>query len=103
MALADQNAERALRIFGRDDADYRDLYHVLEIAEAAVGNRLFSDGTVTKAEIRRFKHTANSVHALGDAARHGHESTNPPSAPTPFDEAQALIQRVLSAWLGARP
>jgi hypothetical protein len=39
VALCDTEAERALRIFGRDDADHRDLYHVLEIAQAAWGMR----------------------------------------------------------------
>jgi hypothetical protein len=96
-ALNDPQAERALRIFGRDDADYRDLYHVLEIADAASGDNIYSEGTVTKADVRRFKHTANSVHALGDQARHGHEPTKPPSQPMPFPEAQALVGRVLRA------
>jgi hypothetical protein len=102
-ALNDPQAERALRIFGRDDADYRDLYHVLEIAEAAIGSGIYSDGTVTTAEIRRFKHTANSVHALGDQARHGHEGTHPPSQPMSFAEAQALVGRVLRVWFAATP
>jgi hypothetical protein len=100
-ALNDLQAERALRIFGRDDVDYRDLYHVFEIAEAAIGSRIYSDGTVTTAEVRRFKHTANSVHALGDQARHGHEATQPPSQPTSFAEAHALVGRVLRAWFAA--
>jgi hypothetical protein len=102
-ALSDPQAERALRIFGRDDVDYRDLYHVFEIAEAAIGNRIYSDGTVTTAEVRRFKHTANSVHALGDQARHGREATHPPSQPTSFAEAQALVGRVLRVWFAATP
>lgn len=102
-ALNDPQAERALRIFGRDDVDYRDLYHVLEIAEAAIGSSIYSDGTVTAAEVRRFKHTANSVHELSDQSRHGHETTQPPSQPTSFVEAQELVGRVLRAWLAANP
>jgi len=102
-ALNDPQAERALRIFGRDDVDYRDLYHVLEIAEAAVGDGIYSDGTVTTAEVRRFKHTANSVHALGDQARHGHETTQPPPHPTSFAEAQALVARVVRVWFAVTP
>jgi hypothetical protein len=102
-ALNDPQAERALRIFGRDDVDYRDLYHVFEIADAAIGDAIYSDGTVTTADIRRFKHTANSVHALGDQARHGHEMTRPPPNPTSFAEAQALVGRVLRVWFAAAP
>jgi hypothetical protein len=100
-ASSDSQAERALRIFGRDDADYRDLYHVLEIAEAASGNGIYSDGTVTTAEVGRFKHAANSLHALGDQARHGHETTTPPQNPMSFTDAQALVGRVLRVWLRA--
>ena len=102
-ALNDPQAERALRIFGRNDVDYRDLYHVLEIAEAAIGSLIYSGGIVTPAEVRRFKHTANSVHALGDQARHGHEPTQPPSQPMPFPESQALVGRVLRVWFAAPP
>jgi hypothetical protein len=97
-ALNDHQAERALRIFGRDDVDYRDLYHVFEIAEAAIGRGIYSDGTVRAGEVGRFKHTANSVHALGDRARHGHEATQPPSQPMSFSEAHALVGRVLRIW-----
>ncbi|MDQ3381519.1 MAG: hypothetical protein M3546_14585 [Actinomycetota bacterium] len=102
-ALNDPHAERALRIFGRDDVDYRDLYHVFEIAEAAIGSGIYSDGTVTRAEVRRFMHSANSVRALGDQARHGHEATQPPPQPTSFAEAQALVGRVLRVWFAATP
>lgn len=98
-ALGDPQVERALRIFGRDDVDYRDLYHVFEIAKAAIGDSTYADGTVTRAEVERFKRTANSVHALGDQARHGHETTNPPRRSTSFADAQALVGRVLRAWL----
>lgn len=100
-ALNDSQAERALRIFGRDGVDYRELYHVLEIAEAAIGSRIYSDGAVTQAEVRRFKHTANSVHALGEQARHGHEATQPPAEPMSFADAQALVGRVLRVWFAA--
>lgn len=103
LALNDPQAERALRIFGRDDVDYRDLYHVLEIAEAAIGGGMYADGTVTREEVRRFKHTANSVHALGDQARHGHEATQPPLQPTPFADAMSLIGRILRVWLAPPP
>lgn len=98
-ALANAKVERALRIFGRDDADYRDLYHVFEIAEEALGAGMFADGTVTKAEVTRFTRTANSPTALDDAARHGSESEQPPANPMPFNEARVLVRRILRMWL----
>jgi hypothetical protein len=36
--LADPDAERALRIFARDDLDYRDLTSFSRIVRAAAGN-----------------------------------------------------------------
>jgi hypothetical protein len=97
--LEEADAERALRIFGRDDADFRDLYHFFEIAEAALGGALFADGMVTKAEVERFTRTAQSPSALGDAARHGIEHSQPPAEPMPLPEARSLIGRILRAWL----
>lgn len=98
--LADTNIERALRIFGRDDVDYRDLYNVFEIAEEALGAGMFADGTVTKPEVRRFKHTPQSPTVLGDAARHGRErGRQPPANPMSFDDARDLVRRILRVWL----
>jgi hypothetical protein len=97
--LADADAERALRIIGRDDVDYRDLYYVFEIAEEAIGGRMFDDGTVTQAEVSRFTRTAQSPTALGDTARHGRERAQPPNKPMPPEEALDLVRRVLRVWL----
>lgn len=97
--LADADAERALRTFGRDDADYRDLYNVFEIAEGAIGGRMFTDGTVTRTEVERFTRTAQSPTVLGDAARHGREQEQPPAKPILFEDARDLIRRILRIWL----
>jgi hypothetical protein len=97
--LTSPDAERALRIFGRDDCNYRDLYAVFEIAEAALGERLYASKVVTKAEVSRFTRTANHPLALGDVARHGHSNKEPPRNPMPFDQAHELIRRILRLWL----
>jgi hypothetical protein len=44
---------------------------------------------------------SDSVHALGDQARHGHEATQPPSQPMSLAEAQALVGRILRVWFAA--
>jgi hypothetical protein len=99
-AFKDANAERALRIFGRDDLDYRDLYYVFEIVREAIEGDMFADGTVTRAEVDLFRHTAQSPTALGDAARHGSDrGQQPPAKPMPFDEARGLVRRILRIWL----
>lgn len=99
--ITDDDMELALRMFGRDDLDYRDLYFIFEMALEALGdNWLYGEATgITKKETKRFKRTAQSRKALGEEARHGHERTAPPKDPMSFDEAQAFITRVLRAWL----
>jgi hypothetical protein len=97
--LEDAEVRQALRIFGRDDVDYRDLYFVFEIVRAAARSRMHEEGWATPKEVERFRHTANSRTALGEGARHGHERTEPPKDPMPFEEAKELIRRLLSSWL----
>ena len=97
--LTNPDAERALRILGRDDCNYRDLYAVFEIAEAALGKSLYASSVVTKAEVSRFTRTANHPLALGDVARHGHSNVEPPQNPMLFDQAHELIRRILRLWL----
>jgi len=101
-ALQGDDRVRALTIFGRDGLDWRDLFYIVEIAEAALGGALYADGTVSGAEIRRFTHTAQSPTVLGEKARHGHERTEPPTKPMPFDEARSLVGRVLKVWLDSQ-
>lgn len=101
-ALQGADRVRAVTIFGRDELDWRDLFYVFEVAEAALGSALYDDGTVSRAEIRRFTHTAQSPTALGEEARHGHERSEPPANPMPFVEARSLVGRVLKVWLGSQ-
>lgn len=101
-ALHDADRVRAVTIFGRDELDWRDLFYVFEVAEAALGTALYDDGTISRAAIRRFTHTAQSPAALGEEARHGRERTEPPANPMPFDEARSLVARILKVWLGSQ-
>jgi hypothetical protein len=95
--LTDADVEGVLRIFGRDDVDYRDLYFIFEIVRAAAGNQIYE--WASHAELDRFRRTANSPTALGEDARHGHERTDPPRDPMPFDEARELVRRLIASWL----
>ena len=56
---------------------------------------------VSKAELKRFKRTANSVGAVGDEARHGKENTEPPPNPMALREAESLILKLVRDWLEA--
>lgn len=97
--LANSDAERALRIFGRDDGDYRDLYFVFEIVRAAAGSRMYEEEWASRSEVARFRRTANSPTVLGEDARHGAERTESPKDPMPLEEAGELIRRLLALWL----
>jgi hypothetical protein len=102
LGLVREDVERALRIFGREDVDWRDLYFVFEIVEASAGGRMFREGWITRDEARRFTHTANSPAVLADEARHGHEpSSQPPSNPMAFGEAKEAVRLLLASWLRA--
>jgi len=96
---ANPEIARVLRILGDDGLDWSALYHVYEVVLGDVDRRIVQDGWATKAEVRRFKHTANSPAALGDVARHGREETQPPSNPLSFEEAKELVQRIVRKWI----
>jgi len=101
LGLKDRAVEDALRLFAHDASDWVGLYRLYEVIEADAGGRtdVVSKGWSTDADIRRFKHTANSRSAIGDLARHGSESTQPPKNPMRFEEADAFVKGILQAWL----
>jgi hypothetical protein len=103
LAASDELVERALRLFGRGEPSWGTLYSVFEVVQSSVGGRMFEHDWVTKTEVKRFTHTANSPGALGDEARHGTESTEPPQVPMSLGEARELIDRLLTRWLEDRP
>jgi len=59
-------------------------------------------GLGSPTDLKRFKHSANSVSVGGDVSRHGKELTSPPANPMSVEEASAYVTYLLSAWLGAK-
>jgi hypothetical protein len=53
----------------------------------------------SRTEVRRFKHTANSVLAVGTEARHVELDRDPPTVPMTLSEAGDLAQRIVEAWI----
>lgn len=104
MGLTDQNIAKALRLLGTDEHNWVSLYRLYEVIEEDVGSldRIANNGWATKTSIKRFKHTANSPGAVGDASRHGKESTTPPSDPMDIGEARALVEVILHNWLRSK-
>jgi hypothetical protein len=94
------DAEHVLRILG-GDLDWVSMYKVVEIVKKHCGGEagIANAGWATKKEVNLFTHTANSVGSLGDRARHGVETTQPPIAPMLKHDAVALIRRLAQRWL----
>jgi hypothetical protein len=101
-ALDTPEAARALRLRDKRDMSWTDLYRLFEVILAGVGGMetIISEGWASRAQLSRFKHSANSVSAAGDLARHGVETTAPPADPMSISEARSLVDILLSRWLG---
>ena len=99
-AESSDNVARVLRLSEGREHDWVELYRMLEIVEASAGrNRITDAGWATKGQLERFRRTANSPQAAGDAARHGHQQKKPPPKPMTLNEARELIRRVARQWL----
>lgn len=98
LAQDDTRASKALRLLAQGNLSWVELYRLIEVVQSAVGKDVI-DECVGRSELRRFKHTANSVSAAGDHARHGSENTSPPEDPMSLADARELIRAVLACWL----
>lgn len=104
LGLRDSKVAKALRLLGTEENDWVSLYRIYEVIENDTGgmDAIVDKSWTTKASIKRFKHTANSPSAVGDASRHGKESTVPPPNPMELGEARALVQVLLHNWLRSK-
>jgi hypothetical protein len=92
--------QKALRLRGIPSLGWVELYRILEVVTTEKDlDEIISLGWATRAELRRFKHTANNVAVSGDDARHGADREDAPKPPMTLPEGQRLIDRILSAWL----
>jgi hypothetical protein len=101
LGFSDQKVAKALRLIAASELDWVNLYRLYEVIEEDIGGMegIVKAKWVTKESIKRFKHTANSPASIGDASRHGKESTTPPRNPMELSEARALIELILHSWL----
>ncbi len=103
MASRDSAIARALRLRNQEELDWVDLYRLFEVVESEVPIReIVVRGWASEADIRLFKHTANSLTATGDGARHGKETSDPPSAPMQLSSARSFVDVLLQKWLDAK-
>jgi hypothetical protein len=94
--------ERALSLRCMDRPDWVRLYILYEIVQDDVGDLMHTAGWVSKAEIKRFTHTANSPSVTGSKSRHGVERTPPPKNPMSIPDALKLIDSLLHNWIKSK-
>jgi hypothetical protein len=101
IAQNDDNVAKVLRLMGKGAIDWVGLYRIYDVIEHDVGGipNIVSNGWTSRNQIERFRHTANSVGAIGDLARHGVERTMPPPNPMSFSEAESFINTIIHNWL----
>lgn len=101
-ALETPEAARALRLRDKRSLSWTDLYRLFEVIVDGAGgtDTIVNAGWASRTQLSRFKHSANSVSVAGDEARHGVESTMPPSDAMTMSEARSLVDILLARWLG---
>jgi hypothetical protein len=111
LAVSEKDLEvaKALRLRDLDDLNWVELYRIYEVIEGDYKKNkkkkhlsISESGWITEPEIRLFKHTANSVEASGDRARHGKETTQPPPNPMTLVAARLLVDRLLQSWIASK-
>jgi hypothetical protein len=99
LAQNDERVDLVLKIFATGDESWSNLYKVLEIVGVKAAA---SGGWAAKKSMELFKHTADSLAAVGLDGRHGVERTQPPKKPMNISEARSLIRTVVHAWLRSK-
>lgn len=105
VAAGDVAVSKVLRLLGAADAEsWVGLYRVHEVIEADVGGQhtVQTLGWTSLDDLKRFKHSANSVHVGGDGSRHGMETQVPPKNPMSLSEAATYVSSIVSAWLASK-
>jgi hypothetical protein len=101
-ALTDEPIRHVLTLLGKQPCSWHDLYKLMEVLQANGGDELLDATGISRNQLNRFTQTANSVHAIGDDARHAQDSIPAPKKPMSLSDARQLIYRWARAWLTSR-
>lgn len=105
LAARDTAIAKVFRLLSASDAmTWVGLYRIHEVIEDDVGgqHKLEKQGWGSADDLRRFKHSANSVQVGGDKSRHGKEPQVPPKNPMTLAEAEAYAKYIVQAWLASK-
>lgn len=100
LSLYNNVVEKVLRLRDKPTLSWVDIYRILETVET--DEDPVDKGWISNTERNRFRHTANSVYAIGDEARHGKETTEPPKTPMSKKKALSLVDRIIGLWLSEK-
>lgn len=98
-ALADNSAEKVLRLLSREPRTWGDLYRIFELIERRAGSTMYEQGWTSRNAAERFARSANSPQVSGDDARHAYDRTDPPPNPMSIDDAQQFVRHLARQWL----
>ena len=96
-AKSNEKAIKIFRLVQNGNWEYSDIYKIIEILLYEKREKLYD--WVPKEKIRLLKHTANHYKAIGDKARHGIVSTDPPQKPMGIDEARAITKSLINKYV----
>jgi hypothetical protein len=103
IAQRDNNVADALRLWTTRPHVPAELYKILEVIERDADGQIANSGWATKAELDRFRATANRPELSGDDARHVRQSGRPPKYTKMSDaEAEQLMTRIINCWLESK-
>lgn len=105
LSAADAAIAKVMRLLNAPDAiTWVGVYRMYEVIEEDVGgqHKLEKQGWVSPDDLKRFKHSANSVKVGGDCSRHGKEVQAPPKNPMTLAEAEAFAKCLVQAWLTSK-
>lgn len=104
LARSDLAVRGMLSVLGTHGLTFPSLYQLLDFLRTH-GMKDDDIATVagsTKAELKRFTHTANNFSAVGPAGRHGDLGHQPPRIPMTAKEASALIMPAARHFIAQR-
>lgn len=103
LARQDESVAKVLRLRNEDGLSWGALYRIYEVIQGDVGkSEIVSSKWTSGRKISRFKRTANSVEAVGDHARHGCETDEPPTNPMTLSEAKRFIDSLIKSWVASK-
>jgi len=100
VAPMDPAVEEVLNRLKQQPLDWVNLFRIYEIIKKDAGKMILK--WATQGEIKNFSHTAQSPEAIGSQARHGIETSTPPTNPMSFDKAKDLIGTIYKGWINSK-